>query len=199
MREEGIVATSARAIAKRGDFNQALIFYHFGSVTDLLVAAAVEESRERAERYAPRLAEVHTLPELVAVARDLHEQEMAEGGLAVLTQLLAGSASSPELRKGILDAFGAWMGHVDAAVARTLEGTAYASLVSTADMSHAISALFFGIELLHNLDPDSDRAQIALRHLRGGCHPARSVDPPELQASSGPTAICETWISSVPP
>ena len=164
LRDEGIVGASARAIAKRGDFNQALIFYHFGSVTDLLVAAAIEESRDRAERYAPRLAEVRTLPELVAVARDLHEQEMAEGGLAVLTQLLAGSASSPELRKGILDAFGAWMGHVDAAVARTLEGTPYASLVSTADMSHAISALFFGIELLHNLDPEQRPRGVALRH-----------------------------------
>ena len=158
LREDGIVGASARAIAKHGDFNQALIFYHFGSVTDLLVAAAVEESRDRAERYAPRLAEVRTLPELVHVARELHELEMADGGLAVLTQLLAGSASSPELRQGILEAFGAWMGHVDAAVARTLEGTPYTSIVSTTDMSYAISALFFGVELLHNLDPDRGAA-----------------------------------------
>ncbi|MCP3855949.1 MAG: helix-turn-helix transcriptional regulator [Actinomycetia bacterium] len=39
VRVEGLVGTSARAIAKAGDFNQALVFYHFGSVDELLLAA----------------------------------------------------------------------------------------------------------------------------------------------------------------
>jgi AcrR family transcriptional regulator len=38
VRREGIVGTSARAIARTGGFNQALIFYHCGSVNDVLLA-----------------------------------------------------------------------------------------------------------------------------------------------------------------
>lgn len=41
LKSEGITGTSARAIAHRGDFNQALIFYHFGSVNNLLIQAAL--------------------------------------------------------------------------------------------------------------------------------------------------------------
>ena len=39
LRTEGFGGTSARAIARIGDFNQALIFYHFGSVNGLLLEA----------------------------------------------------------------------------------------------------------------------------------------------------------------
>ena len=44
VREEGFAETTARAIARHGGFNQALIFYHFGSVDALLVAVARSES-----------------------------------------------------------------------------------------------------------------------------------------------------------
>ncbi|MDZ4827338.1 MAG: TetR/AcrR family transcriptional regulator [Actinomycetota bacterium] len=158
LREDGIVNASARAIARKGDFNQALIFYHFGSVTELLVAAAAWEGRQRADRYAGRLAEVKTLPEIVAVARELHTEEVGEGGLNVLTQLLAGSASSPELKVGLLAAFAPWRKLVEEAVERTLADTPYAGVVPAEQMAYAITALFLGIELLHTLDPDQSAA-----------------------------------------
>ena len=65
---DGITNASARAIARIGDFNQALIFYHFGSVEGLLIAAAKVEGEARSTRYAERFASVTTLPELIAVA-----------------------------------------------------------------------------------------------------------------------------------
>jgi AcrR family transcriptional regulator len=158
LREEGIVGATARAIARRGEFNQALIFYHFGSVTDLLVAAAVNEGEQRAARYQPRLESVSTLAELVAVARELHDDEVCEGGLNVLTQLVAGSASSPELRAGLMSAFQPWMHLVQDAVARVLAPTPYANLVRTDDLAFAIASLFLGIELMHTLEPDAGHA-----------------------------------------
>ena len=39
LREEGFAGASSRAIARRGGFNQALIFYHFGSLANLLLEA----------------------------------------------------------------------------------------------------------------------------------------------------------------
>ncbi len=153
LRTNGIVGTSARAIARTGDFNQALIFYHFGSVTELLIAAGSSESERRAQRYAERLAEVSTLPELVTVARELHEEELAGGSVAVLTQMLAATAHSDELRQALLDGFQPWLRLVEGAVERVLAGTAYAGAVPITDVSFAIASLFLGIELMSGLDP----------------------------------------------
>jgi AcrR family transcriptional regulator len=158
LRDEGIVGATARAIARTGGFNQALIFYHFGGVTGLLVAAAVSEGEARAARYAPRLENVSTLAELVAVARDLHEAESEQGGQNVLTQLLAGAASSPELRKGLMSAFQPWMNLVEQSVDRVLGTTPYANVVKTEDLSFAITSLFLGIELMNTLDPEKESA-----------------------------------------
>ena len=158
LRDEGIVGATARAIARTGGFNQALIFYHFGGVTGLLVAAAVSEGQARAERYAPRLESVTTLAELVAVARDLHEAEVSQGGQNVLTQLLAGAASSPELRAGLMNVFQPWMDLVEQSVDRVLGTTPYANVVKTEDLSFAITSLFLGIELMNTLDPDKESA-----------------------------------------
>jgi len=154
----GIVGATARAIARTGGFNQALIFYHFGSVTDLLVAAARYEGEQRAQRYAPRLQSVQELPDLVAVAKELHTEELVEGGLNVLTQLVAGAASSPELRRGLMDAFKPWMQLVEDAVERVLAGTPYAGVIRSDDLSFAITSLFLGVELMHTLDPERETA-----------------------------------------
>lgn len=159
LREDGIVGATARAIARRGDFNQALIFYHFGSVSELLVAAAVHEGEQRAQLYHARLESVATLAELVAVARELHDEELGHGGLNVLTQLLAGTASSPELRAGLMTAFQPWMHLVEDAVARVLAPTPYANLVRTEDLAFVIASLFLGIELMHTLEPDENKAR----------------------------------------
>src|SRR5438874_2502405 len=39
LKRQGYAGASARSIAAEGRFNQALIFYHFGSVRNLLLAA----------------------------------------------------------------------------------------------------------------------------------------------------------------
>ena len=79
LQEEGIVGASARAIARTGDFNQALIFYHFGSVDEAIVAAVGELSRRRLERYREPLMSVDNLTELIRVARELYENDRESG------------------------------------------------------------------------------------------------------------------------
>src|SRR5437773_2308061 len=74
LRDEGFARASARSIGARGGFNPALIFYYFGSVNDLLVAALARSSRMQLERYDAALADVTTLPDLVAaVQRQLQD------------------------------------------------------------------------------------------------------------------------------
>lgn len=157
LQEEGIAGTSARAIARHGDLNQALVFYHFGSVDGLLQATAREDSAQRAALYAERLADVDTLAGLIAVGRAIHDVETSRGSTAVLTQILAGSISSPELRASILAGMAPWTVLVEQALDRILAGTPLASAVPTADIAFAISSLFLGMELMAGLDADEDR------------------------------------------
>ena len=165
IREVGIAGVSARSIARIGGFNQALIFYHFGSVEGLLVAASEAESRRRSELYADRLAGVSSFPELVSVARALHEEERRQGSIVVLSQMLAGTVTSPELRDGLKAGFQPWMDLVEEAVERVLAATPIAGLVPSADLAFAISSLFLGAQLLIGLEPDDRREQELFKSL----------------------------------
>ncbi len=153
LRDEGIAGISARAIARHGGFNQALIFYHFGSVDGLLVAVARSESERRSALYAPALAEVTSLAGLVAVARRLHDDEFQAGTVATLTQMLAGAVGSEELSRGITESLRPWTTLVGETIDRLLADVPFGELLSRDDLTAAVAALFLGIELLSGLDP----------------------------------------------
>jgi AcrR family transcriptional regulator len=154
LRDQGIAGISARTIARHGGFNQALIFYHFGSVEGLLVAVARSESERRSALYAPALAAVSSLPELVAVARRLHDEEFQAGTVAALTQMLAGAVGSADLSRGIGEALAPWTRLVGETIDRLLADTTFGELLPREDLTSAVAALFLGIELLTGLDPD---------------------------------------------
>ena len=75
IRTHGIAAVSARTIAAAAGVNQALVFYHFGSVDALLSAACTASTAVRVQRYADRLTEVGSLRELLDAGRALHTEE----------------------------------------------------------------------------------------------------------------------------
>jgi AcrR family transcriptional regulator len=157
LRAEGIAGVSARAIARYGDLNQALVFYHFGSVDGLLQAVARQDASRRAALYADRLGAVQTLKDLVAVGRRIHDVEFAEGSGVVLTQLLAGAASSPELGAAVQDGMTAWTSLIEDALARVLAGTPLGQAVPIGDIAYAIASLFLGLELVGGVDGDDHR------------------------------------------
>jgi AcrR family transcriptional regulator len=153
LRADGIAGLSARAIARHGGFNQALIFYHFGSLEGLLVAVARSESERRSALYAPALREVNTVSELVAVAGRLHEEEFRDGNVAALTQMLAGASRSEDLADGIRDALQPWTDLVGETIERLVLQTPYADILPHEDLTAGVTALFLGIELFTGLHP----------------------------------------------
>ncbi len=166
LRDLGITGASARAIAARGEFNQALIFYHFGSVTNLLMEAARKASADRVEAYRAVTTDVGSLGDLVEVARRLHRDSAQEGSVAVLTQLMAGASADQELGAAVLDGFEGWIGLVEEAIGRATEGSPLAGLFPARESAYAISALFLGIELMERLDPDRSEAESVFDALR---------------------------------
>ena len=167
LKSEGIVGTSARAIARQGDFNQALIFYHFGSVDDLVVAAVSEMSRRRMGNHKPKLESAGSLTELIAIGREIHNDDLVADNMAVLTQAFAGARAKSEIGAKLYTELQPWTDLVTDAVRRVLDENAFAKAINAEHIAQVISALFLGIELLEDLDPERGSAEGLFDTLEG--------------------------------
>src|SRR5271155_1555745 len=97
LQAEGFAGSSARAIADRAGVNQGLIFYHFGSVANLLLAALDSVSARRMEHYGAAVDRVVTPTELVGGGTDIYREDFDAGFVAVLVEMIAGASSPPGL------------------------------------------------------------------------------------------------------
>ena len=162
----GIAKASARTIAAEAGVNQALVFHHFGSVDGLLGAACVHGATTRVELHRPALAAVTSLGDLVALARTIHETEVAEGNVNLLGQLLAGALSHPALAGPVSEGLGLWVREVEAVLDRLLSPTVLRDVVDVPGLARAVSASFVGLELYEAVDPDgAGRALGSLQQL----------------------------------
>ncbi|EST33941.1 TetR/AcrR family transcriptional regulator [Streptomyces niveus] len=152
--EQGIARTSARTIATAAGVNQALVFYHFGSVDELLGAACHHGAEQRVSRYRDRLAAVTSLTELLAFGREMHAEERAAGQVAVLGQMLAGAQTQPRLADAARRGLQLWIDEIEQVLARVLTGSPIAGLTDTPGLARAVAASFVGLELYEGVDQE---------------------------------------------
>jgi AcrR family transcriptional regulator len=166
IRVHGIAGVSARTIAAAAGANQALVFYHFGSVDQLIAAACTTNAAERVERYAPRFEAVGSLRELLEVGREIHTEERRLGNVAVLGQVLAGAQTDPKLAPGVAAALQVWIDQIEPVLSRLLIGTPFAEVADVPGLARAVSAAFIGLELFEAVDEEgAQRALDALEQL----------------------------------
>lgn len=174
VRVEGLVGTSARAIARTGDFNQALVFYHFGSIEELLLAALQRANDRRVERFRDRLNAVNSLGGLVEIASDLHGN-IDDPDHPALVAIVAGWSTSSDVGQRILETLRPWDEMVEAALRRSLADTPFSQIVPTKDLAHAIAAMFLGIELMSRLDRNDCRTDSLFASLSGAAKLATPI------------------------
>ncbi|MER5262577.1 TetR family transcriptional regulator [Actinosynnema sp. NPDC002837] len=160
IRRHGITGTSARTIAATAGVNQALVFYHFGSVHELLEAACLAATEARVAPFAARLDEVADLRQLLDLGRRLHAEERSLGNVMVLAQVLAGAQADPALAKATSAALELWVRPVERALDRLLADSPVADLVDTAGLARAVCAGFIGLELFEGVDPAGANAAL---------------------------------------
>ena len=166
LRTKGIAGVSARTIAAAAGVNQALVFYHFGSVDELLAAACTYGARQRLASYASRLDAVRSLSDLLAVGLDLHGQERADGNVIVLAQMLAGAQSEPRLGPATAQALELWIGAIEAVLRRVLLSSPLAEILEVGGLARSIASAFIGFELYDGVDPaGADQAMAAIAQL----------------------------------
>jgi AcrR family transcriptional regulator len=166
IREHGIAGVSARTIAAAAGVNQALIFYHFGSVDELLAAACRDATADRVAQYVDRFATVTSLRELLDVGRTLHAEERRLGNVSVLAQLLAGAQHDVRLAAPTAAALQLWIDEIESVLHRLLAGSPFAEIADIPGLARALSAAFVGLELYSGVDEaGAQRAFGALEQL----------------------------------
>lgn len=193
LRRDGFGAATARTIAARAGCNQGLVFYHFGSVVDLLLTALDDVSERRRARFDAALAQVRSPGELIELATAVFREDVDNGDAAVLAEMVAACSATPGLGPRVKARMTAWTQFAVAAVDRVLAGSPMEDAVPRAEIAHAIVALYLGLELLAHLDGDRAPA-VALfdrmRQLAGAAdllfsgRTARAAPPP--RSGNGP-------------
>ena len=162
LKRNGFAGASAREIAKIGDFNQALIFYHFGSVQKLLLAGLDLVSERRMRAYQPAFERAQTVAELAALARDIYREDLENGYVTVLGEMVVGGVSDRELGRAVVARVQPWVEMVELKIRALVAGSPFESMVSPRDLAFAIIALYLGIDMLSHLDGDRAPAESLL-------------------------------------
>jgi AcrR family transcriptional regulator len=156
LREAGFAGASARQIARRAGCNQALIFYHFGSVPDLLIAALEEISTQRMAAYQGLLQHTGSITGLVDAARAVFTEDLAAGHVTVLVEMISGAQTVPGLGDRIRACLEPWREFAQTAMREVL--ATFPVPVPAEQAAHAVVAGILGLELLAHLDGDQDSA-----------------------------------------
>jgi len=158
LRESGFSAASARKIAQRAGCNQALVFYHFGSVNDLLVAALEDVSTHRMQAYQRLLDHTGTLADLADSARAVFQADLDAGHVRVLTEMISGAQAVRGLGERVAQVLAPWRAFARDAVRQALAASPVGSLVPPEEVAYAVVAGLLGLEMLVSLDDDREPA-----------------------------------------
>ena len=155
----GFAGATSRAIARIGGFNQALIFYHYGSLDALLLAALDRTSEQRLARYREALAQIESLEELAELSARIYREDRETGHLTVVSQMVAGSLARPELAPEIAKRMEPWLEFAEEALGKVTKGTVLETALPLPDLAYAAVTYYLGVNLLANLDPERSRAE----------------------------------------
>lgn len=165
---DGLAQASARTIAASAGVNQALVFYHFGTVSSLIEAASNRAVDDAIAHYQPSLDAASTLADLAQVGRALQDRERQIGNVTFMAQILSGANHDPALARAAHYATTAWANRVAVVLRRVLDGNPIAGLIDIDGLAQVITAAIIGLELYAGSDSaGAGRAERAIAAIAG--------------------------------
>src|SRR5438067_6735954 len=171
LKTEGFAGATSRAIARTGGFNQALIFYHFGSLDGLLLAALDKTSAERLERYREAVDKADNAEQLAEVAATVYAEDRDRGHMTVVSQMVAGSVARPELAREVIARMEPWIELCEDALRKALAETPAPQVVPLRDLAYAVVTFYLGLNLVTHLDEDRERTAALVTRLQSPAAP----------------------------
>ena len=165
LRDVGFTGASARDIARRAGSTQSQVFYHFGSVADLLLAALDDVSARRMAAYRPLLDSAASPADLLRAGRTVVADDVKSGDLKVLVEMIAGAQTVPGLGEQVAERLTPWYAFAEAAVTKATAGLPFGSMLPARDIAHAVVAGIIGLELLASLGGENARTVALLDHV----------------------------------
>ncbi|MEV0262027.1 TetR/AcrR family transcriptional regulator [Streptomyces sp. NPDC050617] len=159
LKTHGYAGASARTIAKAAGANSALVFYHFGGVDQLLLAALDRSSADRMARHSATVAPIRTVEELADAATRIYRDDLEGGHVAVFCELVAAAVAKPELRGPVSERAQPWLAFVEETLERVIGGTPLARLTPPRELANAAIAFYLGVNLFTVLDADRSRTE----------------------------------------
>ncbi|MGI8571744.1 MAG: TetR/AcrR family transcriptional regulator [Solirubrobacteraceae bacterium] len=178
LRVKGFAGASAREIARVGSFNQALIFYHFGSVNGVLLATLQLVSERRMLAYRAAFEQAQTISELAALAKRIHAEDLENGYVTVLGEMVAAGVADRELGGEVAACVEPWVELVERKLKALLGRSPLRFLVEPRDLAFAIVALYLGVDMLGHLEGSHARAESLLELMVSGAAIADAMLPP---------------------
>jgi len=164
LKEDGYAGASARAIAERAGSNQGLIFYHFGSVANLLLAALDAVSSERLAHYGASIDQAGSLVDLVGAATGIFSDDLDAGYVTVLVEMIAGASATPGLGPEVAARIRPWTDFAQRVIDGALADSPLGSVLPSRDVAYGVVALYLGLEMLSHLDGDRAPAMALFAH-----------------------------------
>ena len=115
-------------------------------------------SDRRRQRYSAAVAGVETPGELVRAATEIFREDLDEGYVTVLVEMIAGAAPSPELGVQVAQRIAPWRTFAQDTIEAAIAGSPLATLIPVADAAYAVVAMYLGMEMLSHLDGDRSGA-----------------------------------------
>lgn len=165
LRDVGFAQASAREIGRRAGCNQALVFYHFGSVVNLHLAALDRVSAQRHERYRAAVERAGgELGALLGTARNVLAEDLDQGHVAVLATMIAAAQSTPGLGPQVAERITPWQQFAADSLRDAVSGVPFGGKLPADDLAHGVVALYLGLEMLASLDGDREAATRLFDH-----------------------------------
>jgi AcrR family transcriptional regulator len=157
--ENGYAGTTARVIAARGEVPVGLIFYHFGTLDDLLLAVLDHTSAARLPDWKEALADVDDLPTLMERMHRLYVEDLASGHAIAVRELVANGAFSARLGPALASRMEPWLALAESVAARVLAGSPLVGVVRPRDLAVAAVALYLGLDTVSRLSGETTTAE----------------------------------------
>lgn len=157
--EHGYAATTARVIAGHGGFPVGLIFYHYGTLDDLLLAVLDHTSSARLPRWQEALADVEDVATLLERMHVLYEHDVRSSHALAVKELVASGGFSQRLAPELASRMEPWFTLAETVAKRVLGRSQLLTVMSARDLAVAAVALYLGLETVARLSGEPASAQ----------------------------------------